>query len=465
MTNIYPIILAGGSGTRLWPFSRKTYPKQFLKFAGEYSLLQQAVLRNDVWQRDSIILTADDLRFIVARQLEEIDKKSRIILEPEIKETLPVALLIALILQKEDRDALLLISPSDHLIKDPLNYQQLVNKSANLAKSGKLVTFGITAKFPHTGYGYIEKGEGLADGLFAVKKFHEKPNKERAEEYVKSTNYLWNSGIFLFSACSLIDEVSKVDPDLLSIAKQVANSFEVQNEYFAFDPELFAKLKRISIDYGLLEKTDNIAVCEADIDWNDLGSWKAIADISEKDEKGNIYPKNERAWVKDCENIVVQSDNDRLITCLGVKDITLVNTDDAILLIDNKQTERVKEIVGDLQQADCQEIVYHTTTHRPWGYYRILNEAKNHKTKELTLYPGKSISLQYHHKRAEHWVVVEGEARVIKGEEEFVLKENESVYIPKTVKHQLINDKQTELKIIEVQTGEYLGEDDIVRIG
>lgn len=463
MQKIYPIILAGGSGTRLWPLSRASYPKQFFKFAGDKTLLQQTIERNISQYNKTTLLTGGDLRFIVKNQAEEVVENIDILLEPEVKDTLPACLLAALYISSFDPDAILLIAPSDHLIKDEESYRKLIERASSIASEGRLVTFGVTPTKPHTGYGYIEKGKKIKDGIFAVEKFHEKPSEAKAEEYLKTQKHLWNSGIFLFKAKVIIDEIRKVNPEFLDLAERVLSTLHQENEYLVFSDEMFSKLPKISIDYGLLERVNNIAVVEADINWSDLGSWSAIEEVLDRDEDNNVI-SGDNIRLSNCKNVFVKSTSDKLIACYGVKDVSLVQTDDAILLIDSKQTEKVKDIVGELKADNMQEVIYHLKTYRPWGYYRIINEAKTHKTKELTIHPGKGISLQYHYKRAEHWVVVEGIAKVIKGDKKMILRPNESIYIPKTVRHQLINSGDQDLKIIEVQTGDYLGEDDIVRI-
>lgn len=457
--NIIPVILAGGIGHRLWPLSREHFPKQCLSLIDqEFSLLQQTLLRTaslDV--ADPIVVCNEDHRFLIAQQLQSIGvKNSSIVLEPEGRNTAPAIALAALeVKQAYGADALMLVLPADHVIRDLVAFETSILKAVELAKQDALVTFGVQPTRPETGYGYIRSAEG-----YQVAEFVEKPDLETAQGYLASGEYLWNSGMFLFQAVSYLTELSTHRKD---IADAVMAAYEKRNEDMDFvriDAELFAQCPEESIDFAVMEPTHKAKVVPYSGDWSDIGAWDALYDYADKDENQNVLLGDVMA--EGTNNCLVRSES-RLVATVGVQDLVIVETADAVLVMDKNQAQDVKKIVKRIKQENREEHMYHTTVHRPWGTYETVDLGDRHQVKRIMVKPGEKLSVQMHHHRAEHWVVVSGTAKVQNGEREILLTENESTYIPVGVVHALENPGKISLEIIEVQSGSYLGEDDIVR--
>ncbi|NPA48990.1 MAG: mannose-1-phosphate guanylyltransferase/mannose-6-phosphate isomerase [Thermodesulfobacteria bacterium] len=451
------IILAGGSGTRLWPLSREDYPKQFLKLNGDKSLLRQTVERLLTFLRpeDLIVITRKDYKFHVRSHLADLEGY-HLLCEPMGKNTAP-AIAFALAFAKEnlpdfDRENFL-ICPSDHVIEPAEEFAQVVQGAEEVARSGYLVTFGIKPTRPETGYGYIKQGEPLElenIEAFRVAQFTEKPDQKTAEAYLSSGGFYWNAGIFLFPALVFEQELEKHAPEIFSLYQRGYAELE----------KAFSKMPNISIDYALMEKSSRAAVVPLSVYWNDIGSWDALFDILEKDKDGNV--KEGRIVAIDTRNSLIFG-NKRLIATIGLEGHLVIETPDALLLVKRGQTQKVSQLVKQLKALGYPEATEHVTTYRPWGSYTVLEEGPRYKIKRIVVNPGERLSLQMHYHRSEHWVVVRGTAKVQIGEEEMFLHENESVFVPKSTKHRLENPGKIPLEIIEVQNGEYLGEDDIVR--
>lgn len=449
---MYSIILCGGSGTRLWPLSRKNYPKQFLNLYSDKSLLQETFLRmKDIIPADNIYLVTDRENFFnVFNQLKEVEKEfsqEHILVEPKSLNTAPAITLAVKYLAektKADLESPVIVLPSDHYIGNKPAYANLV-KTAMAEVGDSIGTIGVTPTKPETGYGYIKKGE-KQNGFSRVLEFKEKPNKETAKKYLASGEFVWNSGIYIFKIRAFIRELCAHSPEIYSV---------MTKDYETFLKE-FEKLPSISIDCAISEKSDKVVVFEGDFGWNDIGSFDSLAEIKIKD-------KNPRHLNFDSENIYVHTDSNRLVATLGVENINIIETADSILVQKQGKAEEVKKIVEYLKENNLDELEHTLMVYRPWGKYEVLVDDVNHKVKKLTVFPGARLSLQLHKRRAEHWVVVKGTAKVVNGENLLTLHENESTYISAGSKHQLSNEDEENLEIIEVQTGDYFGEDDIER--
>ncbi len=458
-TNVVPVILSGGSGSRLWPKSRKAYPKQLHKLYGDYTMLQHTY--NRVKHLAAPIVVCNDAqRFMVADQLSEVsDQKPSIVLEPVGRNTAPAIAVAALKAMEIDPKATLVILPADHQIKDTGAFKEALDLAVEKARSGKLVAFGIVPSHPETGYGYInaltEHGAGAE-----IRKFVEKPNKDTAQEYVDSGEYFWNSGMFVFSAKTYIEELSKFESEMVKNCLESLSSAGSDLDFIRLNQESFSKAKDISIDYAVMEQTVHAWCIPLSCGWSDLGSWQSLWENSEKDELGNVAQGD--VYSLNCENTLLQSEK-KLIAGIGLKDIAIIESDDAILAVSLNQTQDVKKVVDWLKSEGRGEFNFHREVHRPWGCYDSIDNGGRYQVKRIEVKPGASLSLQMHHHRAEHWIVVTGTALVQKGEEEILLSENQSVYIPLGEKHRLTNPGKVSLQIIEVQSGSYLGEDDIVR--
>ena len=456
-----PVILSGGSGTRMWPYSRAMYPKQLLPLVSDNSMLQETMLR--IKDLDGVqqpwLICNQEHRFLVAEQLRNIDvSPAGILLEPIGRNTAPAITLAALSVRPDD---IILVLPADHVIRDIQGFHNAIKLARQQADEDKLVTFGIIPSKAETGYGYIRADSELSDGVYQVAEFVEKPDRQNAEKYVKSGKYSWNSGMFMFKAGCFIEELKKFSPAIVEQCRKSLDDAKGDLDFVRVEQSAFEKCPSDSIDYAVMEKTDKAVVIPVDIGWNDVGSWSALWEVSEKDGDGNMLKGD--VLTHDTQGCFIQNDK-KLIATVGIKDLVLVETDDSILVADKNRVQEVKQIVNDLKKADRPETDLHRKVYRPWGYYDSIENGENYQVKRLAVYPGAKLSLQKHKHRAEHWVVVSGTARVVNGDREFDLQINESTYIPIGAIHQLSNLSDTLLEIIEVQSGEYLGEDDIERL-
>jgi mannose-1-phosphate guanylyltransferase/mannose-6-phosphate isomerase len=462
---LYPVILSGGSGTRLWPLSRTLLPKQFLPLTSEHSMLQDTLLRLGGLDTAAapVVVCASDHRFLAAEQMAEIGiKPLSQILEPMGRNTAPAVAVAALALAASDPAAIMLVLPADHLIRDVARFHHAVGKAAAQAATGKLVTFGVVADAPETGYGYIERGVALAGspGCFAVARFVEKPDAAMAREFVASGRFYWNSGMFVFRADRYLDELAGFRPDIRNAA---ARAWETRNQDLDFcrlGEQAFEACPAESIDYAVMEKTGDAVVVEADIGWSDIGSWSSLWQASSADKQGNVAKGD--VHLDGARNSYVRAES-RLVAAIGVDDLIIVETADAVLVAGKEHAQKVKDTVEALKSKQRDEYLVHKRVYRPWGYYEGLDVGDRFQVKRIMVKPGRKLSLQMHHHRAEHWVVVSGTAKVVRGEETILLSENQSTYIPLGVRHRLENVGKMPLHLIEVQSGGYLGEDDIVR--
>lgn len=457
-----PIILSGGAGSRLWPLSRTRLPKPFLKLNFPNTLFQQTVMRlKSIGTKEPIIICNTEVRFMVRENLDEKNLVAKaILLEPIGRNTAPAIAVAALAALKMESDPILIILPADHIIEDNDNFKNAVSEAEKLAHQGFLVTFGVKPKQPRTGYGYIECGEQISDTAFKVSRFEEKPTLERAQELLTKENCLWNSGIFVFKAQKYLDELSKNVPDILKFSDLSLKNAKTDMDCIVLEKEAFIQCENISIDDAVMEKTEAAAIVMLDANWCDVGSWDALWDISEKDQCGNVTTADVIA--KDTKNSYLHSDG-RLMTTIGLTDTIVIDTKDALLITTQEKAGKVKEIVSYLKQNDRTEVALHKTVYKPWGHYDSIGSGTRDKVKRITVKPGARLSKQKHHHRAEHWVVVKGTAKVTKDDTTLLLEENEAIYIPVGTIHSVENPGKTSLEIIEVQTGEYLSEDDIVR--
>ena len=462
---ITPVILSGGAGTRLWPMSRESFPKQFLPLASEQSMLQQTALRvatSDGFAPPIVVCNVDH-RFMVAEQLRTIDIDPRaIVLEPVGRNTAPAAAIAALMLAEKDPGALLLLLPSDHIVADKAGFLAAIDTAKSAATAGEMITFGVKPERAETGYGYIHRGSELnsQQGVFRVSEFVEKPNSATAEKYLSGGLHDWNSGMFLFAAETYLNEIERLEPKIIASCREAIEKAVGDLDFLRLDPESFSASPAKSIDYAVMEHTDKAAVVPVEIGWNDVGSWTALWDIGDGDDDGNVVHGDVLSL--DCAGSYIRTDGP-LVAALGIQDLVLVAMDDCVLVTPRDRAQDVKAVVDELKLRGRGEAVLHPRVYRPWGFYQTVHEGDRFQVKRITVNRGASLSLQMHHHRAEHWVVVNRAALVRNGDREFTLNENESTYIPPAVLHRLSNPGKVPLHLIEVQSGSYLGEDDIVR--
>lgn len=463
--SIFPVILCGGAGSRLWPMSRQLLPKQFLPLLSERTMLQETVLRLAGLPgcESPTIVANDEHRFLAAEQLREIGVSARAqILEPIGRNTAPAVAVAALSLEQAGDGAVMLVLPADHLIRDAARFKSAAQSAARVAAKGALVTFGITPDCPATGYGYIERGTPLdgSDGAFSVARFVEKPDTATAQTFLDQGTFSWNSGMFVFTPRRYLDALGKHAPAMLEACRAAWAKSRRDLDFVRLDAEAFRACPADSIDYAVMEKTDGAAVIPVDLGWSDVGSWSTLWDVSEKDGHGNVVRGD--VHLQDTDHCYVRAET-RMVSVIGLKDAVVVETDDAVLVTTRAAAQKVKDVVGHLDAAKRTEHVSHRRVYRPWGYYESIDDGTRFQVKRLMVNPGAALSLQMHHHRAEHWVVVSGTAKVTRGEDVFLVAENESTYIPIGAKHRLENPGKVPLYLIEVQSGGYLGEDDIVR--
>jgi len=465
---LYPVILSGGSGTRLWPLSRAMYPKQFIRFFddGEPSFLGATLSRlppSDGFAAP-VLLCNNDHRFLVREELERARiTPTAIYLEPVARNTAPAIAVAALAVAERDPEGILVVMPSDHVIEDKTAFADAVRRAGVVAATGRLVLFGIKPSSPHIGYGYIRSGAPLAgggEGALEVEAFVEKPDLATAEGYVAARTYLWNSGIFVLHARTFLDEMQRLAPDILAAASGALDKAREDLGFLRLDGNAFAQAPAISVDYAVMERTTKAAVLPIDVGWNDVGSWSSLWEIADHDGDGN-YARG-TALIEDSKGLYVHSERS-LVAAIGLKDLIIVDTPDALLVADKKRAQDVSKIVARLKSEGRKEHEQHVRNYRPWGFFETLSIGPRFQVKLLHVKPGAKLSMQRHHHRSEHWVVVQGTAKVVIGESEQLVRENESAYIIATQWHRLENPGKVPVEIIEVQIGSYLGEDDIER--
>jgi mannose-1-phosphate guanylyltransferase/mannose-6-phosphate isomerase len=461
-----PVILSGGAGTRLWPLSRELYPKQLLALTGERTMLQQTALRlSGLAAASPVVVCNDAHRFLVAEQLRQLKMDTRaVVLEPFGRNTAPAIALAAVAALKmaAGEDPELLVLPADHVIRDVGAFQKAVRTALPAVQQGKLVTFGIVPSAPETGYGYIQRGSesAAAAGLFQIARFVEKPDLERAQQFLQSGDYLWNSGMFMFRAGRYLQELEKFAPQIARVCRAAFENAASDLDFMRIDAKTFENCPSDSIDYAVMEKTSDAVVVPLDAGWSDVGSWSALHDACDADRHGNVSRGDVISEDSNGNYLYAES---RLVATVGLQDHVVVETKDAVLVAPKDRVQDVKKLVTRLKEAGRYEHSLHREVFRPWGSYDSIENGERFQVKRLKVKPGATLSLQMHHHRAEHWIVVSGTARITRGEEVFLLEENQSTYIPIGVKHRIENPGMIPLHIIEVQSGSYLGEDDIVR--
>ena len=461
LASIFPTIMCGGSGTRLWPLSRALFPKQFLPLVNDTSMLQDTLLRLPKNSCEPVFICNEEHRFLVAEQVRQLSQQqSTILLEPEGRNTAPAIALAAINALEKDKDALLLVLAADHVIQDVAAFHQAVEQASIAAQQGKLVTFGIVPTHAETGYGYIKKGSEQISGTFNVAEFVEKPNAQVASDYLASGDYLWNSGMFLFKASRYLEELAKHRGDILENCQQAMKEVEQDLDFLRPNKTAFLACASESIDYAVMEKTDSAVVIALDAGWSDVGSYSALWEVCEQNEDKNVLKGDVIA--QQTTNSYIHSEN-KLIATVGVDNLVIIDTPDAVLVANKDKVQEVKKIVEQLKKEQRSEAVIHREVYRPWGKYDSVDSGERFQVKRITVKPGAKLSVQMHHHRAEHWIVVSGTAKVTIDDNIMLLSENQSAYIPIGAVHALENLGKLPLEMIEVQSGSYLGEDDIVR--
>ncbi|MDE9554964.1 mannose-1-phosphate guanylyltransferase/mannose-6-phosphate isomerase [Xenorhabdus bovienii] len=463
MSSLVPIILAGGSGTRLWPLSRVKYPKQFLPLLSDNSMLQDTLSRLDgIPHQPPILICNEQHRFIVAEQLRQYNiRNSKIILEPSGKNTAPAIALAALQALKNNADPIMLILAADHSIQDTLKFHEIIKLAYQEARIGKMVTFGIIPTTPETGYGYIQQGEKISNNAFRVDSFVEKPNLEKANEYLSNGKYLWNSGMFMFKASVYLSELEKYHPDILNACRDAMENATTDQDFIRPDKNTFIICPEESIDYAVMEKTHHCVVVPIDISWSDVGSWSSLWEISDKDSNGNVCHGD--IFLHDSHDNYIYIE-EGIAATIGINNLVVTQTKDAILIAEKNRVQEVKYIVERLKEANRNEYINHKEVFRPWGRYDILAHGKDYQIKKIIINPGEKISTQIHKHRSEHWVIVSGIAKITNNTKSYIINKNESSFIPVNTIHSLENPGKELLEIIEIQSGSYLSEDDIIRI-
>lgn len=466
-TTTVPVILAGGSGTRLWPLSRVDYPKQFLALDREHSLLQETVMRFTSGTTNApMVICSENHRFLTAEQLSAINQSdASIILEPVGRDTAPAIAIAAWHALQSDPDAILIVLPADHRIEDNVKFSAIIDHAAVLAESGKLVTLGISPVRPETGFGYISAGTALGSdphGARFVDKFLEKPDSKTAEKLIASGSCYWNAGIFIFRAATYLDTLATLQPSIHGHTQTAVKNATADLDFLRVEKESFEKCISISVDYAVMEHSDNVVVLPYDSGWSDIGSWDAVHNATSRDKDGNSGVGD--TLHHDAKNTYLHSSS-RLVVALGTRDLSVIETADAILVVDHSNAQSIKHAIELLKKQKRTELTTHTTCYRPWGHYESLKLHPRFQVKRISVKPGAKLSLQKHFHRSEHWVVVKGTAVVTNGDQELLVTENESTYIPLGTMHRLYNPGSIPLELIEVQSGSYLGEDDIVRVG
>lgn len=462
MRKIQPVIMCGGSGTRVWPESRETLPKQFIPLVGERSTFQTTMqMLADPAFETPIIISNKDYRFLLADQLREIGAEAEIILEPTRRDSGPAVAVAAGLAARRAPDTVVVVLAADHVVRDRPGLVQLCKKAGDAASEGYIVTLGIKPDNPATGYGYLRPGAPIAPGseVLKLEAFVEKPDRETAQKYIDA-GYYWNSGNFIFRADVMQSEIAQFEPAMAEAAEAAIEGAQKDLGFLVLDGEAFGRAPKKSIDYAVMEKTDKAALIPADIGWSDVGTWRAVWELSERDEAGNSVRGN--AVVMDAHNVHVRSE-EILTTVVGVNDVIVVTTQDAVLVLSHEHGDQVKQLVDQLKTENRREAGEHKRIFRPWGYYQSIDGGQRYQVKRIVVKPGERLSLQKHFHRAEHWIVVRGTAEVGRDEEVHLVHENESIYLPIGCKHRLTNPGKIDLELIEVQTGSYLGEDDIVR--
>jgi mannose-1-phosphate guanylyltransferase/mannose-6-phosphate isomerase len=465
---LIPVILSGGAGTRLWPVSRRAHPKPFMELVDGETLAEKTLLRAKAVAGDAPVITVTSRDYYFYTRdlysgLKNITANERFLLEPMGRNTAPAIALAAMCVRDNvAENASLLVLPADHLVADLRNFEASVREAVQLSNQGFLVTFGIHPTHAETGYGYIRQGEALTmSGGYRVAEFVEKPDEATAIKYLESGEYHWNSGMFCFQASTFLESLKRYAPDVHAAATRVWEATDKSQSPTEFPAELFAECPSISIDYAVMERAENTAVVASDFGWSDIGSWKAISELYESDEAGNRIKG--KAIMVGSTGCFVQG-GERVVAAVGVKDLVIVDTGDAVLVADRDHAQDVKEVVAQLAELQHEAVNVHKTVHRPWGSFTVLEDAADCKVKRLTIKPGQVLSLQLHHRRAEHWTVVQGTAKIRLGDEELLLEANQSTYIPVDTLHRLENPGDSDIHLIEVQTGDYFGEDDIERL-